>query len=76
MVPPSCGTILKAVDLALGSRSGLSAASPWVKVMGRVVLGEMHKLRGGSGVVSSLTTDHAEYCFFGHMTKTSEQEGT
>lgn len=60
---------MKAVDLALGSPLGLSAASPLVKVMGKVVLGEMRNLRGGSGVVSSMTTDHVGCCFFGHMTE-------
>lgn len=66
---------MKAVDLALGSPLELSAASLWVKVMGRVGLGEICKLRGGSGVVSS-TTDHAEYYSSGHMRTTSQQEGT
>lgn len=74
MLPLSCGTILKAVDLASGSPSGPSAASLWVKVMGSGGLGNRCKLWGEVEVVPSMTTNHAKVS--GQMKKTSEQEGT
>ena len=61
VLPPSCGTILKAVDLASGSPSGLCAASPWVKVMGRVGLGERCQL--GVGSAASMTTNQCRVLF-------------